>query len=118
MISIIVPTLNEQEILQKRSEYFEQLSHKAEVIFVDGGSTDQTVSIVQEWGMVVHSQKGRAIQMNCAAKSATQDALLFLHADTSIDFDDLEIDRPLPEIKIERKKRKKKAEEGDKKDVS
>ncbi len=57
-----------------------------EVIVVDGGSTDQSVSIANEAATrVLCTSKGRAIQQNAGAAVATGDVLLFLHADCRLD---------------------------------
>jgi rSAM/selenodomain-associated transferase 2 len=54
----------------------------AEVIVVDGGSTDETVSIARGAAdLVLIAPRGRAVQMNAGAKHARGDILLFLHAD-------------------------------------
>lgn len=50
---------------------------------VDGGSQDRTVQIAEAFDVVVlQSEKGRALQMNCGARYASGDILYFLHADT------------------------------------
>jgi rSAM/selenodomain-associated transferase 2 len=55
----------------------------AELFFVDGGSSDGTVSLLQKGGFaVVPSARGRAVQMNTGAEQAAGQILLFLHADT------------------------------------
>lgn len=84
MISIIVPVYNEEYVLTRKRLYFLELAEEAELIFVDGGSTDQTVELASEMGTVIVSPKGRALQMNQGALKASHDILLFLHADTSI----------------------------------
>jgi rSAM/selenodomain-associated transferase 2 len=53
----------------------------AEVIVVDGGSTDATVEIARPHARVIESLRGRATQQNAGAAAATGDVLLFLHAD-------------------------------------
>lgn len=81
-VSIIIPTLNEASVLE------DTLSHIArcgpfEIIIADGGSSDRTVSIAEIYHTkIVHSQKGRGIQMNHGASLATGDLFLFLHADS------------------------------------
>ena len=85
-ISIIVPVLNEAAIIQGLLTYLQKNSSKrniAEIIVVDGGSIDNTLSLAQSnKAKVVSCKKGRARQMNFGAKYATGDLLYFLHADT------------------------------------
>ena len=81
-ISIIIPTLNEQENIAKclASTYS---ASNAERIIVDGGSRDRTVEIALACrAKVLTSPTGRARQMNAGAESAAGEFLLFLHADT------------------------------------
>ena len=81
MITIIVPFLNEETLLLPLGENLRGLSGSPELIFVDGGSSDRSVSIARRFGTVLSSPPGRACQMNLAASVATGDILLFLHAD-------------------------------------
>lgn len=87
-ISIIIPVLNEEGILgQVLTHLTKTASGKliGEVICVDGGSSDNTVSIATQHGAkVIHSQRGRALQMNSGAEHATGAILYFLHADTLV----------------------------------
>ena len=81
-ISIVIPALNEAATIAQVLANIHLLPN-VEVILVDGGSSDDTVSIVQRLGVkVISSEKGRANQMNVGAKAATGEILLFLHADT------------------------------------
>ena len=81
-ISVIVPTLNEQDHLPATLKGV-TLVPGDDLIVVDGGSTDQTVAIAQQFtAQVLHSRRGRAVQMNRGAQHAQGDILLFLHADT------------------------------------
>lgn len=81
MISIIIPTLNEGANLQ---ETLAPLS-RAEILVVDGGSSDRTVAIAAAFGAkVVKSLPGRSRQMNAGASVASGEILLFLHADTRL----------------------------------
>jgi rSAM/selenodomain-associated transferase 2 len=80
-ISIIVPVLNEAGAI---GDALGPLKHdNVEVIVVDGGSSDETLDIVNRYPCrVMGSTKGRASQMNKGAEAASGDILLFLHADT------------------------------------
>jgi len=85
MPDIIIPVLNEEKILTQEAQYYQILKNRARVIFVDGGSTDRTVAIAQEYGEVVFSPAGRAIQKNRGARESQAKHLLFLHVDALID---------------------------------
>ncbi len=82
MISIIIPTLNEEKVLKKTIESVLIQPNKLEIIISDGGSTDNTLNIAKKYAKIVNSKKGRGIQMNSGTKFANGDILLFLHADT------------------------------------
>lgn len=86
-VSIIIPVLNEASCLGRTLRHLEILDPSAdEVIVVDGGSTDETVAIAQQWGaqVIVTNRPGRSVQMNQGAKRATGDILCFLHGDTRV----------------------------------
>jgi rSAM/selenodomain-associated transferase 2 len=97
MLSIIIPVLNEAEIINGLLQKLpEKLSgkYRAEIIFVDGGSTDGTQAIITEFIkktatprkiysiQLISSEKGRAKQMNHGVLHATSEILYFLHADS------------------------------------
>ncbi|WP_310426341.1 TIGR04282 family arsenosugar biosynthesis glycosyltransferase, partial [Chamaesiphon sp. VAR_48_metabat_135_sub] len=85
-ISIVIPALNEAGTIAKVLAGIHSLPN-VEIILVDGGSSDDTVSISTELGVkVISADKGRARQMNVGAKAATGEILLFLHADTFLPF--------------------------------
>ena len=86
-ISIIIPTLNESEQIQDLLNYLHEQSNTGlinEIIIVDGGSSDGTLELIKESPNVrlIHSEKGRARQLNAGAKVATSEVLYFLHADS------------------------------------
>lgn len=83
-ISVIIPTYNEEKVIHGTLEDLFMRHSPDEVIVVDGGSQDKTVSIAREWAKVIRSVKGRAQQMNTGASLATGDIFLFLHADTKL----------------------------------
>ncbi|MGK0296814.1 MAG: rSAM/selenodomain-associated transferase 2 [Gammaproteobacteria bacterium] len=84
IISIIVPTLNEEAHIENTVSNLQYLREKGhEIILVDGGSKDSTHEIAEKLvDKIFISNPGRAKQMNLGALNATGDVLLFLHADT------------------------------------
>lgn len=84
MLSIIIPVLNEAPNLQRLLPILPQKCPSAEVIVVDGGSSDGTREVLQQFPLarLVASTRGRARQMNAGAREARGEILLFLHADT------------------------------------
>ncbi len=94
MISIVIPVFNEAENIENLLVYLmENSSSKniAEIIVVDGGSSDGTINIVEcqversrnpKHIQLLNSPKGRAKQMNLGAKKAAGNILYFLHADS------------------------------------
>ncbi len=89
MISVIIPTLNEQDhIAELLIQLENQTDVTLEIIVADGGSTDRTRQIVTEAKIcLVETLPGRGKQMNAGARSATGDYFLFLHADTRLSHD-------------------------------
>lgn len=81
MISVIIPILNEAKILEKTLSRLQPELENHELITVDGGSTDSSISIAKKYGKVIKSERGRAKQLNAGAAAATGDILIFLHAD-------------------------------------
>ena len=83
-ISIIIPTYNEAGNIREAIACT-QPSTNVELIVVDGGSQDDTVTIAESLNVkVIASAPGRATQMNTGAMAASGDILLFLHADTRL----------------------------------
>jgi rSAM/selenodomain-associated transferase 2 len=83
-LSIVIPALNEADSITATLTSLQPMrSRGAEVVLVDGGSTDETKRIaVPLVDRLVEDSKGRARQMNAGAKLATGDVLWFLHADS------------------------------------
>ncbi len=84
MISIIIPTLNEEAVIGKTISHVLEQKGNWEIIVSDGGSIDRTLKIVKSFQSIKITQatKGRASQMNEGARLANGEILLFLHADT------------------------------------
>lgn len=97
-ITIIIPTLNEAENITRLLTHLsvsKTTTAPIEIITVDGGSTDTTTSLIEEFIKqdsytkntdisIIHisSEKGRAKQMNAGAAIANGEILYFLHADS------------------------------------
>ncbi len=88
-LSIILPTLNEAHGIVPCLQPLQALRTRGhEIILADGGSRDATVTLAEPWvDKVIHSGRGRAVQMNAGARAAQGDVLLFLHADTRLPAD-------------------------------
>lgn len=96
-VSVIVPALNEAATIETILTRVASLEPKAhEVIVCVGDSEDDTERIVHtkfpEF-LVVRSKRGRSTQMNAGADVAGGDVFFFLHADTFVPSDVVEIIR-------------------------
>ncbi len=81
-VSVIIPALNEAVCLTRLLPRLTE-ARPHEVLVADGGSRDGTREVARMHGArVVESPRGRGVQMNRAARLATGEFLLFLHADT------------------------------------
>jgi len=89
--SVVIPALNEAEHIAATLASV-LAGRPREILVVDGGSTDDTIQRARESGAtVVTSLPGRARQMNAGAAQATGNVLVFLHADTLLPADWLEV---------------------------
>lgn len=86
MISIVIPTYNEEKSIGKLILHLQKKSagFVTEIIVADGGSTDRTIDLAREMGAstLKCKNKGRGVQMNEGASVAKGEILYFLHADT------------------------------------
>ena len=82
MVTVVIPTLNEQAALPGCLSSV-GVSPQVEVVVSDGGSVDRTVSIARSApdAVVVEGPPGRGQQLRRGASTASGNALLFLHAD-------------------------------------
>ncbi|MFN7727236.1 MAG: TIGR04283 family arsenosugar biosynthesis glycosyltransferase [Rubrivivax sp.] len=85
-LSIVVPALNEAAGIEATLQALQPLRARgAELLVVDGGSTDGTPALAAPWAdAVLTAPRGRALQMNAGAAQARADHWLFLHADTRL----------------------------------
>ena len=85
MLSLIIPTLNEEKYLPRLLESIVNQKDFSdyEIIVSDGNSTDKTREIAHKYGcrVVVSDRKSPAIQRNAGANIASGDILLFVDAD-------------------------------------
>lgn len=90
MISIVIPTLNEEAVIGATITALKSgLSHPHEIIVSDGGSNDRTVMIARETAdrVIVHEGPERqtiAAGRNAGAKAAQGEFLVFFDADCVI----------------------------------
>ncbi|MBW2977025.1 glycosyltransferase [Candidatus Woesearchaeota archaeon] len=98
MISIIIPTLNEEDYIRCILDcYLRQTCKDFELIVVDGESEDSTQKIVRQFSkkykkirLVVSNKRNVSYQRNLGAKHAKSERLLFNDADISVEKDFLE----------------------------
>lgn len=89
MISVIIPTLNEEKLLARLLEQFTfdiKKRYRTEVIISDGGSVDNTLKIAKKFGAIVvtkrpDQQQTIAAGRNTGAWRARGDILVFIDAD-------------------------------------
>ncbi len=90
MISIIIPTKNEESVIEKTlTSLKNNLSLPHEIIVTDGASTDKTVEIAKKYAdkVVEHAGPERqtiAAGRNAGAAVAAGDFLAFMDADCSV----------------------------------
>jgi len=85
-LSIIVPVLDEAEVIGPLLKSLQSLRHRGhELIVVDGGSRDDTLETSRPLvDQLIQAPAGRALQMNAGAQVADGHVLWFLHADSEI----------------------------------
>lgn len=82
MLSIIIPTYNEEKYLGRLLRLIKNQSYQPkEIIVADNRSTDKTVSIARKFGCRVIKGGTPAQGRTVGGKAATEDILLFLDAD-------------------------------------
>ena len=85
-LTIVIPVLNEAAIIVAALAALEPFRARgAEIIVADGGSRDGTAALAQPLAdRVIMAPHGRGAPMNAGAALGRGDALLFLHADTTL----------------------------------
>ncbi len=88
MISVVIPTRDAQSTLVPTLAALIPAAVDGivrEVIVVDGGSTDRTLTVAENAGVeILETAPGRGRQLRAGAKRARFPWLLFLHADTEL----------------------------------
>jgi rSAM/selenodomain-associated transferase 2 len=84
-VSVVIPALDDEELVGAAVQSA-LAEGAAEVIVVDGGSSDDTRGRAEAAGacVITAAGRGRALQMNTGAARATGSVLLFLHADSRL----------------------------------
>ena len=84
MISVVIPTLNEESLIARCITSVKSERADCEIIVADGGSSDGTQAAAEIFPdvSVIRAARGRGGQMNAGAAAAKGNVLLFLHADT------------------------------------
>ena len=81
-ISVVIPMLNAAQTLRELVEQLQSAAIVKEIVIVDGGSSDDSVSIARAAGArVIGASRGRGVQLAAGAAAASGDWLLFVHAD-------------------------------------
>ena len=85
MISIIIPTLNEEKLLPRLLGNIKNQTYKDyEVIIADANSTDRTREIAREYGCIVVDGGLPGVGRNNGSKVAKGDFFIFFDADVTI----------------------------------
>lgn len=101
ILSLIIPTYNEEEYLPVLLESIKQQDFSDyEIIVADADSKDNTVKIAEEYGCIVVEGGMPAVGRNNGAKVAKGDYLLFLDSDLKLTEDYLA--KVIYEFKMER----------------
>jgi rSAM/selenodomain-associated transferase 2 len=95
-VSIIIPVFNEALLIRPFLSNLRARTRGAEIIVVDGASTDGSDQLAQGFcdRVILSGERSRAKQMNVGADTARGDIFWFLHADAEVPLECLnEIDR-------------------------
>lgn len=90
-VSIIIPVFNEALLIRPFLSNLRERTRGAEIIVVDGGSTDGTDRLAEGLcdRVIRSAPRSRAKQMNLGADAAGREIFWFLHADADVPRDSL-----------------------------
>ncbi len=88
ILSIIIPTLNESNNLPSLISDLSEIDNDSEILVIDSTSEDKTKDIASIYGTRFYKTniRNRGIQLNYGANRAKGDWLLFIHADSRLNF--------------------------------
>lgn len=88
-LSVVIPTFNDEFAVEKTLDALSRLVNVDEIIVVDGGSTDKTVSLIETYAaankplkLIKIAEANRGRQLHEGTLHATGEIFWFLHADT------------------------------------
>ena len=83
-VTVLIPMLDEAAALPRLVAALQKLDPPpAEILCVDGGSSDESVAIASAAGWrVIACDRGRSVQINHGVKQASAPLVIVLHADT------------------------------------
>jgi rSAM/selenodomain-associated transferase 2 len=90
-VSIIIPVFNEAPLIRTFLSNLRDRTREAEIIVVDGASTDGSDQLAQGFcdRIIRSGERSRARQMNVGADAAGGDVFWFLHADAEVPLESL-----------------------------
>jgi rSAM/selenodomain-associated transferase 2 len=90
-VSIIIPVFNEAPLIRPFLSNLRERTRGAEIIVVDGGSTDGTDRLAEGFcdHVIRSGARNRARQMNIGADAAGGEIFWFLHADAEVPLESL-----------------------------
>jgi rSAM/selenodomain-associated transferase 2 len=87
-LTVVVPMLDEERAIAATLRALRAGAPDAEIVVVDGGSSDGSVAIAGPLAdAVISAPRGRASQMNAGAAASQGGVLAFVHADTIVPTD-------------------------------
>ena len=85
-ITMVIPIYNESRTIGKMLAQLDTLPGDWDIRFADGGSSDDTLTQIGDRYPIIPCPKGRANQMNHAAKD-TEEVIWFVHCDSILPTD-------------------------------